>query len=68
VRRLLPALLKGYGERPALVDEAAAYFVLNYLDRNLAAPGSPHTPRLLPLAEALLEMDDPVRFTALHLS
>ena len=33
-----------------------------------AAPESPHTPHLLPLAEALLEVGDPVRFTALHLS
>jgi Ser/Thr protein kinase RdoA (MazF antagonist) len=68
VRRLLPALLEGYGERPALIDEIAAWEVLVYLDKNLSVPDSPAVPRLLPLAEALLELDDPARFVALHLT
>jgi Ser/Thr protein kinase RdoA (MazF antagonist) len=68
VRRLLPALLEGCGQRPPLIDEAAAWMVLTYLDKNLAAPGSPHTPHLRPLARALLDLGDPTRFAALHLT
>jgi hypothetical protein len=68
IRCLLPALLEGYGERPVLIDEITAWEVLMYLDKNLSVPDSPAVPRLLPLAEALLELDDPARFVSLHLT
>jgi hypothetical protein len=61
---LLPALLAGYGERPALVDELAAFGVLMYLEKNLTAPGSPAVARLEPLARALLRAGDPAAFVA----
>jgi hypothetical protein len=61
---LLPALLEGYGQRPALVDELAAFGVLTYLDKNLAAPGSPAVAHLEPLARALVRAANPAAFVA----
>ena len=68
VRGLLPALVEGYGERPALLDEVAACTVLAYLDKNLAAPASPAVPRFMPMAEALLAGATPAEFVAEHLA
>ncbi|HEV8637628.1 MAG TPA: phosphotransferase [Chloroflexota bacterium] len=66
-RRLLGALVQGYGSSPPLVGEIAAWMLLFYLAKNLAQPGSPFAPRLRRLADALLALGDPVRFVERHL-
>lgn len=61
-RRLLGEVLAGYGDAPPLLPETVAWMVRFSLDKNLARPDSPFTPRGKDFAARLLAIGAPDAF------
>lgn len=57
-RRLLPALLAGYGSVPPLLADAFAWMILFFLQKNVADHRPEFRANLQPLAERLITVDD----------
>jgi len=61
-RRLLPALLTGYGSIPPLLADAFSWMILFFLHKNVADHRTEFRANLQPLAERLITVNDPDAF------